>query len=402
MYRERSSSRKLITRRRFVAATAITSLGVAAGRSFAFEEGDELVPFADYTPEFLVEAQANNPRVKCFDLRRLSSEKTPIEEFFVFDQSGTPEVDRTNWRLEVAGFVDRPASFSLDELKRRPGRWDLAATIECSGNSGYPQLMNGLVSNAVWTGVSLAAILQQCGVKAEAREVVFLGADSEKEKKWQAGNEEFLSPHGRSIHVQDALSPDPMIAFEMNGSPLPGEHGFPLRLIMPGWYGMAQVKWLTRIEVIDRRYEGRHMARNYHSLRALGTPQGVTWLDTSISRNNLKSVVARVARRPVEKRFVYRIFGAAWGGDSRIEKVEVRVDDGPWWDTKIDHRSGPFGWLLWSCEWPNTVPGRHTVVARAISAGGEIQPTRDEWRAEFSSNREDNSQWIRPIVIPVG
>lgn len=400
MSREQPSSRKSITRRRFMAATAITSLGVAAERSWALDEGEELVPFADYTREFLVEAQAGNPRVKCFDLRRLSSEKTPIEEFFVFDQSGTPGVDTANWRLEVAGLVHRPASFSLDDLKRRPDRRDLAATIECSGNSGYPQLMNGLVSNAVWTGVSLAAILQECGVKAEAREVVFLGADSEKEKKWQAADEEFVSPHGRSIHVQDALSPDPILAFEMNGSPLPGEHGFPLRLIVPGWYGMAQVKWLTRIEVIDRRYEGRHMARNYHSLRALGPSQGANWLDTSISKNNLKSVVARVTRRPVEKRFVYRIFGAAWGGDSRIERVEVRVDDGPWRDAEIDSRSGPFGWLLWSCGWPSTAPGRHTLAARAVSADGEIQPTREEWRKRLASNREDNSQWIRPIFIP--
>lgn len=295
--------------------------------------------------------------------------------------------------------MDRPAAFSLQDLKQRPRR-NLAATLECSGNSGYPQLMNGLVSNAEWSGVSLAAVLEECGVKAEAREVVFLGADSEKERKWQAGDEEFVSPHGRSIFVQDALSPDAILAFEMNGSPLPDEHGFPLRLILPGWYGMAQVKWLTRIEVIDRRYEGRHMARNYHSLRALETPQGTTWLDTSISKNNLKSVVARVTRRPVEESFVYKIFGAAWGGSSRIERVEVRVDDGPWRNAAIDRRSGGYGWLLWSCGWPDAAPGRHALVARATSAGGEVQPTREQWRERIASNREDNSQWTRPIVIP--
>jgi DMSO/TMAO reductase YedYZ molybdopterin-dependent catalytic subunit len=185
----------------------------------------------------------------------------------------------------------------------------------------------------------------------------------------------------------------------MNGSPLPGEHGFPLRLIVPGWYGMAQVKWLSRIEVIDRRYEGRHMARNYHGLRAFETSQGATWLDTSISKNNLKSVVARVTRRRADGSFAYTISGAAWGGDSRIERVEVRVDDGPWRDARIDRRSGPFGWLLWSSRWPQAEPGRHTLVSRAVSADGEIQPTRDEWRERVASNREDNSQWIRPIVI---
>src|SRR5439155_4936639 len=115
-------------------------------------------------------------------------------------------------------------------------------------------------------------------------------------------------------------------------------HGFPLRLILPGWYGMAHVKWLSRIEVLDRRYEGRHMARNYHSLWALATPAGDTWLDESISRTRLKSVIAKLARRRIQNRFQYRVAGAAWGGPERIEKVEVRVDDGAWQSARIDDR----------------------------------------------------------------
>lgn len=378
---------------------AMTAAGLAAGRIWAIEEDEYLVPFADYTSEFRVEAQASDPRVKCFDLRRMSSGATPNEEFFAFHQTGTPKVDAASWRLPVGGLVERPKAFSLTDLERRPDRQDVAATIECSGNSGHPQLMNGLVSNGVWIGVTLASILRECGVKAEAREVVFLGADSEKEEKWQAGNAEFVSPHGRSIFIQDAIAPGPMLAFRMNGAPLPAEHGFPLRLIMPGWYGMASVKWLTRIEVIGRRYEGRHMARNYHSLRSVESPGDTIWLDTSISKNNLKSVVARVTRRRVGNRFLHSIAGAAWGGESRIEKVEVRVDDGAWRDARIDFRSGPFGWLLWSCEWPDAGTGKHTLVSRAINARNEIQPTRDEWRTRIASNREDNSQWPRIIVI---
>lgn len=375
---------------------------LAAGRVWALQEGEDAVPFADYSPEFRVEAQASNPRVKCFDLRRMHSWKTPNEEFFVFHQSRTPVLDAASWRLRVGGFVERPSAFSLADLRRRSGGRDVVATLECSGNSGYPQIMNGLVSNAVWTGVGLASILNECGVKPEAREVVFFGADSEKEEKWQAGNKEFVSPHGRSIFLQDALAPGPMLAFEMNGAPLPAEHGFPLRLIMPGWYGMANVKWLQRIEVIDRRYEGRQMARNYHSLRSLETPEGTIWLDTSISKNNLKSVVARVTRRRVGDGLLYKIFGAAWGGESRIEKVQVRIDDRAWQDAGIDCRSGGSGWLLWSCQWPGAEPGRHTLVSRAVNAVGEIQPTRDQWRKKLASNREDNSQWPRIIVIPGG
>src|SRR5262249_34472877 len=160
--------------------------------------------------------------------------------------------------------------------------------IECSGNNGDPRLMNGLVSNAVWTGVALASILKECGVQPEAREVVFLGVDAEQEKKWEAGNATFLSPHGRSLFVQDPMIPDNLLAFGRRGGAPRRAQGSPLRPVMPGWYGVGRVRWLTRVEVIDRRYEGRHMARNYQSLRAVQSNGETLWLDTSISRTNLK------------------------------------------------------------------------------------------------------------------
>jgi DMSO/TMAO reductase YedYZ molybdopterin-dependent catalytic subunit len=255
--------------------------------------------------------------------------------------------------------------------------------------------MNGLVSNAVWTGVSLAAVLKECGVRPEAREVVFLGLDAEPDRKWEAGNAEYLSPHGWSIFVEDALSPEPLLAFAMNGVPLPAEHGFPLRLILRGWYGMANIKWLARIEVIDRRYEGRHMARNYQSLRSVHSLDGAVWLDTSISRNNLKSVIARVTRRAGQ----YRVSGAAWGGTATITGVDVRIDGGPWRPADLDRRDAGFGWLLWSMPWDGAAPGLHTLVSRARNARGEVQPSRDELRQQRVSNREDNSQWPRTITL---
>jgi DMSO/TMAO reductase YedYZ molybdopterin-dependent catalytic subunit len=386
-------SRRALLRWRGAGAAA------ALGSLKALESGEEMVPFSDYTAGFGVEAQAANPRVKCFDLRRLGSWVTPAGEFFAFHQGATVRTTAKGWRLRVGGCIERPAEFSLEDLERRPGRRDVAATLECAGNSGNHTIMNGLVSNAVWTGVGLAEILKECGVRAEAREVVFLGLDTEKERKWQAGDAEVRSPHGRSIFVQDALSADPMLAFAMNGRPLPAEHGFPLRLVLPGWYGMAQVKWLSRIEVIDRRYEGRHMARNYHGLRALQTPEGAVWLDTSISKSSLKSVIARVTRRLVGGSFKYRVAGAAWGGPARIEQVEVRIDDGAWRRAVIGQRGGDAAWLLWSYDWDDAAPGPHILVSRAVNAAGEIQPTADELRKKLASNREDNSQWPRPIVI---
>ena len=144
--------------------------------------------------------------------------------------------------------------------------------------------MGGLLSNGVWTGVPLASLLKECGIKPEAREVVFLGADMETEKKWQAGNREFVAPHGRSIYVQDALNPEAMLAFHLNGQPLPAKNGFPLRLILPGWYGMTQIKWLSRIEVLDRRYEGQHHGAQLPEPARGRHPDGPMWLDSRSAR----------------------------------------------------------------------------------------------------------------------
>ena len=367
--------------------------------ALALAADEELIPFSDYAPEFRADAQIENPRVKVFDLRTLTSLTTPAEEFFAFHQTKTVEVNASTWRLRIGGLVKQPVELSLDDLRARPGRRELPVTIECSGNSGDPRLMNGLVSSAVWSGVGLGDVLKECSPSAEAREVVFLGMDVEEDKKWEAGNASYPSPHGWSLYMQDALAPDNLLAFFMNGAPLPREHGFPLRLVMPGWYGMSQIKWLTRIEVIDRPYEGRHMARNYQSLRAVKSPEGTLWLDTSISRNNLKSVVARVTRRAVGKRFEYKIAGAAWGGPVRIAGIEFQIDGGAWAPASIDQRSGDAAWVLWSAPWRELPAGEHVVVSRAANVRGDIQPTRNEMKEKLVSNREDNSQWPRRIVI---
>jgi DMSO/TMAO reductase YedYZ molybdopterin-dependent catalytic subunit len=309
------------------------------------------------------------------------------------------EADAATWRLRIGGLVKRPLELSLDDLRGRAGRRELASTIECSGNSGDARLMNGLVSTAVWSGVGLADVLKDVAVLPEAREAVFLGMDVEEDKKWEAGNASYLSPHGWSLYVQDALAADNLLAFAMNGAPLPPEHGFPLRLVMPGWYGMSQIKWLTRIELIDRPYEGRHMARNYQSLRAVKSPEGTVWLDSSISRNNLKSVIARVTRRTVDKRVEYKIAGAAWGGPAKIAAIEVQIDGKAWVSANIDQRAGEAAWVLWSTPWRESAAGEHVLVSRATNTRGDVQPTRDEMREKLVSNREDNSQWPRRIVI---
>jgi DMSO/TMAO reductase YedYZ molybdopterin-dependent catalytic subunit len=367
---------------------------------WALQDGEELVTFTDYTADFKIEPSPANPRVRCYDLRKLTTWATPNNEFYAFHQTVTQHVDPAAYRLRISGVVDKPREFTLDELKARPDRRDEPVTLECSGNSTRPQRMSGLLSNGVWTGVGLASILKECGVKAEAREVVFLGLDVEKERKAAAANREFEAGHGRSIYVQDALNPTAMLAFALNGQPLPAEQGFPVRLILPGWYGMTQIKWLGRIHVLDRRYEGQHMARNYLAVRSFDTPEGPVWLDTSISKTNMKSVVARVARRKSSSgRWDYRVTGPAWGGQVPIAHVDVQIDDGPWQRTTLEPSRGPYAWRLWSLSIPDLAPGPHRLHSRATDTNGKVQPTAEERRQRVASGREDFSIWTREIVV---
>jgi DMSO/TMAO reductase YedYZ molybdopterin-dependent catalytic subunit len=378
---------------------ALAALGIPES-VWALQEGEELLDFADYTSAFKVDVRRANPHVRHYDLRRLTAWATDRDEFFAFHQTEIPRTDAANWRLRIDGFVDRPGEFSLDDLKLRSEKSEAGVTIECSGNSPHPSQMNGLVSNAVWSGVGLSSILKECGVQPDAREAVFFGKDHKSEKKWQAGNREVSTPHGRSIPIQDALHPKAMLAYEMNGRPLPAAHGFPLRLILPGWYGMTQVKWLTHIHVLDRRYEGEHMARNYHGLRAVHSgPDGTIWLDTSISVNKVKSVIARATRRSTSGRYEYKISGAAWGGRTPIAKVEVQVDEGEWQPALIDDRREPDAWILWSAVLKELGSGKHMLVSRAIAENGEIQPTLKELREKLGSGRENNAQWPRILIL---
>jgi DMSO/TMAO reductase YedYZ molybdopterin-dependent catalytic subunit len=386
-----------VSRRKVLHLAKAAPAAVVAG---LFADAEELVDFADYSADFRIEAQERDPRVKVFDLRRLTEWTTSASEFFTFHQTAQPApVHLRDWRLRISGCVDRPVALTFEDLQRRP-LTEVAATIECAGNNRQPPLMNGLVSNGVWRGPALAPLLRSCGVQPEAREVVFFGADTERERKWPAAGQEFEAPHGRSLFVQDALDGGAILAIQLNGEALPPEHGYPLRLIVPGWYGMAHVKWLSGIAVLDRRYEGRHMARNYHAVRRSSGDGEALVLETSITRNRLKSVVARVTRRPSPDGFAYAISGAAWGGRNSIERVEVRIDSGPWLPAEIYEKGSPDAWSLWRVPWLNTRPGSHTIVSRAIDSRGAVQPDRAELaRTQFSA-REDHSQWPRRITIP--
>jgi Oxidoreductase molybdopterin binding domain len=197
-------------------------------------------------------------------------------------------------------------------------------------------------------------------------EVVFVGSDAGEDGVRQIKMQQNFA---RSMSVADAMNPNHLPCYEMDGEPLPQPHGFPLRLIVPGWYGIANVKWPRRIEVRDTRFMGRFMGRDYVTIREEQRDGESAWMKTSVGRALLKSVPARVTRENGQ----YRIIGAAWGAP--IQGVEGEIDGGPWVLATIDRsEDAEFAWKSWSLEWQNPFPGEHTIVSRAIDAMGHIQP----------------------------
>lgn len=362
-------ARSEMSRRRVLqGGSALATLGVlrVAGPARAFQTpaAGEVIPWLDQ-PE-------PNPVPEIIGRQltweALDSWFTPPDQFFTIKHYNQPELTAGDWRLEVAGLVANPVTLSLDDLKARARR-EVTFTLECSGNTGLPFFTGG-VGNATWAGTPLAPVLEETGVLEAGIEVVFWGADAGEQTY---GELTFTEQFARSMSLADALAADNLLAYEMNGDVLPPEHGFPLRLIAPGWYGVANVKWLTRIEVRDRRYQGNFMAREYVTIREEERGGETVWTLTSVTRNRLKSAPAKVTRQGDR----YGIMGAAWGAP--IAGVDVRIDDGPWEPaTLTDGEGSQYGWVFWTYDWESTTPGEHTVTSRATDVAGNVQPAPDE------------------------
>ena len=293
-------------------------------------------------------------------------------------------------QLGGGGLVQQPLTLSLDDLKARP-RQEVTFTLECSGNNGLP-FLTGAVGNATWAGTPLAPVLQEAGVLDQGIEVAFFGSDTGTEEVRQIQMPQHFA---RSMSVADAMDPQNLLCYEMNGEPLPQAHGFPVRLIAPGWYGIANVKWLQRIEVLPTRLMNRFMARDYVTIREQQVDGQTVWTETSVGRARLKSVPAKVSRQGSQ----YRIVGAAWGAP--IAHVEVQIDGGPWLPARIDEgEDAEFAWKRWSLAWSNPSPGEHSITSRAIDTEGQIQPAQDDpWIAGKHTYWESNGQVTRRVHI---
>ena len=336
-----------------------------------------------------VNAPEAGGRTNTLDWQGLTSWVTPTDDLFRVGHYNTPEIAEGDWSLEIEGLVDRPRTFSLAQLKARPKR-DVTFALECAGNRGFPTFV-GAVHNARWGGTPLAAVLREAGVQESGIEVVFFGSDEgEEEIRDTLVTQNFA----RSMSLEDAMGADLLLCYEVNGEALPTSHGFPLRLVAPGWYGVANVKWLKRIEVRDTRYMGRFMARDYVTLREEQRDGETVWTETSVGRANINSIPAKVTKTDDG----YRIHGAAWGAD--IARVEVKVDEGEWRSARLgEGRDDPYTWTFWQLDW-DAPTGEHRITSRAVGRDGDVQPALDDpVLTRKATYWESNGQVTRLIMI---
>jgi DMSO/TMAO reductase YedYZ molybdopterin-dependent catalytic subunit len=317
-------------------------------------------------------------------LEALRYDLTPTGLHYLLVHFDIPAVDPARWRLRLDGLVERPIELTLVELRARPRR-TVPVTLECAGN-GRARLQPRPLSNpwlleaigtAEWGGTPLAPLLAEAGVRDAAVDLVFTGAD----RGVQGGVEH---AYQRSLRVDDAILSDVLLVDEMNGAPLQPQHGSPVRLLVPGWYGMASVKWLQRIEAVAHLFEGYQQATAYH-YRSDADDPGIP-----VSRIRVRALMAPpgvpdffTRRRLVDAGRV-ELSGRAWGGAAPIRRVEVGAD-GEWAEAKLHDPVGEWAWRRWSFDWRAT-PGDHVLACRATDSDGDVQPLESPWNYQGVGN----------------
>jgi DMSO/TMAO reductase YedYZ molybdopterin-dependent catalytic subunit len=318
---------------------------------------------------------------------------TPTSRMFVRSNFAVPMLAGESHRLAVTGAVGRALEISVGELRAmRESCREIAVTMECAGNSrlhmcplpaGEPW-SNGAVSTCRWTGYPLRQLLERAEVGAQAIELLIEGADS------GAASDASTDGFARSLPIAEAMREDVLLAFDVNGEPLTAEHGAPLRLIVPGWYGMASVKWVSRISALTHPFEGYFQKRRYvYEERDRTT--------TPVTRMRVKSIITSPADRGTIERGSTKIAGWAWSGYGRIVRVEIAVDgNGEWREAELHEPRSDHAWVRWSLNWDADQSGRHVVRSRATDALGNSQPDAISWnRLGYGNNA------VRPVVFTV-
>ncbi len=317
-------------------------------------------------------------------LEGLRYDITPTGMHYLVVHWDVPHLDVSSWRLRLDGCVRSRLELSLDDLRALPPR-TLPVTLECAGNGrGWMRprplslpWLGDAVGTAEWTGVPLGALLERAGIASEAVEVVFHGADQGLQGGQRHG-------YARSLPVAVARSPEVLLAYAMNGRPLEPQHGFPLRLVVPGWYGMASVKWLTAIEAVSSPFDGFQQAVAYRYQSAPDDP------GERVDRMRVRALMVPpgvpdfFSRRRFVEPGPVTLTGRAWSGGERVERVEVAID-GRWEDARLGPPLGDFAWRGWTLKWAARV-GDHELACRATDAAGNVQAWEGGWNVQGMGN----------------
>lgn len=325
-------------------------------------------------------------RNKALPLEALEYDVTPTGMHYTLIHYDIPTVAPDAWRLAVGGRVRAPLALSLPELQRRPVR-TLRVTLECAGDGrallqprplSQPWL-TGAVGTAQWTGTPLRPLLEEAGLGDDVVEILFTGLD----RGIEGGIEQ---DYQRGLSLDEARRDDALLAWAMNGAPLEPQHGAPLRLVVPGWYGMAHVKWLRSIEAIARPFAGyQHTAYRYSASRAEpGEPVTLMQVRSLLIPPGIPDFLTR---RRIVRRGRVDLRGRAWSGRSTITGVEFSADGGQTWaPATVSPAPSPTSWQAWHAVWEAATPGAHELCCRASDAAGATQPVDQYWTARGMGN----------------
>jgi DMSO/TMAO reductase YedYZ molybdopterin-dependent catalytic subunit len=321
---------------------------------------------------------------------------TPTGMHYLLIHWDIPETDAASWRVSIGGAVSTPLSLTMDEIRARPAI-TMPVTMECAGNGratltprplGQPWLHEA-IGTATWTGTPLRPILEEAGVSADAVDVVFTGADVGIQG-------DIKQAYQRSLSVADATRDEVMLAYAMNGSPLEPQHGAPVRLLVPGWYGMTSVKWLQSIEVITEPFAGYQQEGAYRFQRDADDDDA-----SYVTRMRPRALMIPpgITDYPARRRFLepgpITITGRAWSGRAPVTGVEVAVDGG-WTPASLSAPLGEFAWRKWTFSWDAT-PGEHELMCRATDASGSSQPMDQAWNVQGVSQNH-----VQHVIVQVG
>jgi sulfite oxidase len=330
-------------------------------------------------------------------LALLAELPTPTPLFYVRNHFSVPRVDLETWSLRVEGLVERPLELAFHEIRALPAQ-TLDVTLECAGNgralmspvpAGTPW-EHGAVGTARFTGASLQHVLERAGLLPEVVELVFLGLDRGEVAPGR------LVTFARSLPVEIARHRDVLLAWDMNGEPLTPPHGYPLRLLVPGWYGVASVKWLATISALPSAFDGYYQRERYVYVGEEGTAEGAP-----VSLMRVRAVIANPQPNATLPLGRVEVEGSAWSGAGEIRRVELGVlrEEGSefeWHAADMGEPGSTYAAVPWRFSWLPRSPGPHTLAARATDTAGNTQPLAPRWNRLGYGN---NAVQRVPVVV---